>query len=122
MLEAVRPEPTFVAVPQPPLLTRRNADDFSTPLEFVGCAGLSPQPLTWGMPLAKGSLQADEELWLVDKEGNGRCLQQQVLTRWSDGSVRWLLLDTVLPASRQSGGWMLRKASTPSVISETVGI
>src|SRR5262245_13436225 len=56
----------------------------------------SPQPITVGVPLARGSLREPSGFWL--RAGDDSVpVQTQALARWSDGSVKWLLLDAVLP-------------------------
>src|SRR5262245_33050482 len=60
------------------------------------------QPVTVGIPFSKGSLPATDAVVLVDGEKQGNPLQQTPLARWSDGSVKWLLLDFLLPAEAES--------------------
>ncbi len=50
-------------------------------------------PVTSGIPLAAGELREAKEATLVTAEGSPLPLQTEVLARWPDGSVRWLLLD-----------------------------
>jgi len=50
-------------------------------------------PVTSGVPLAQGELRSDRRTALYDAEGQEVPLQTEVLSRWPDGSVRWLLLD-----------------------------
>jgi len=51
-----------------------------------------------GIPFAKGALLADDTVALFDAE---QMLpgQFKALSRWDDGSIRWLLADTLLPLS-----------------------
>ena len=50
-------------------------------------------PVTSGIPFAQGVLQDDQTTALYDSSSQEMPLQTEVLTRWPDGSVRWLLLD-----------------------------
>ncbi|MBC8354348.1 MAG: hypothetical protein H8E66_20325 [Planctomycetes bacterium] len=45
------------------------------------------------MPLQRGALFDPDTTTLIDPEGQQQPLQTEVLSRWPDGSVRWLLLD-----------------------------
>ncbi len=67
-------------------------------------AGLPPEgyPATWGVPFARGRLPDPARVRMVGAEGEALPLQTRVLTRWDDGSVRWLLLD--FPARTQDRG------------------
>lgn len=51
-------------------------------------------PVTSGVPLAQGALADDKTAALFDVQGKEMPLQTEVLARWPDGSVRWLLIDT----------------------------
>ncbi len=61
-------------------------------VELVLAAGRVPAPVTTGIPWPRGALRDPSNLALVNPEGAAP-LQTRVLDRWSDGSVRWLLLD-----------------------------
>ena len=50
-------------------------------------------PITSGVPFAKGQLPASQAVALRDETGTAVPVQSEVLSRWADGSVRWLLLD-----------------------------
>lgn len=50
-------------------------------------------PVTSGIPLAAGALRDEQASLLVDETGRELPLQTEVLARWPDGSIRWLLLD-----------------------------
>jgi hypothetical protein len=78
---------------------------------LIECAGgcRTAQPLTAGIPVPKGSLNDPVTLCLLDAGGRPVPSQTEVLARWPDGSVKWLLLDFVAPSL--SGGcerWLLR--------------
>jgi hypothetical protein len=58
----------------------------------------APQPVTVGLPFPKGTLADLSALALLDPRGKRHPIQTAVLARWSDGSVKWLLLDSLLAA------------------------
>src|SRR4030095_9269813 len=49
-------------------------------------------PVPLGVPIPKGSTQ-DDHLTIVDEQGARVPLQTQMLRRWSDGSVQWVLCE-----------------------------
>ncbi|MBM4033562.1 MAG: hypothetical protein FJ291_17505 [Planctomycetes bacterium] len=50
-------------------------------------------PVTSGVPFAKGALADPGTVALFGPDGKELPLQTEVLAKWPDGSVRWLLLD-----------------------------
>ena len=62
----------------------------------------APQPVTFGVPFPRGALRETSGWHLTDTGGRRVAAQGQVLGRWSDGSVRWLLIDALL--SSLTGG------------------
>jgi hypothetical protein len=78
--EESRPQPP----PPPPLLLQ-----VSNPLELARFRA----PVTSGLPFPPGHLTAASSVRLLDGRGQAVPLQTEVLGRWPDGSVRWLLLD-----------------------------
>ena len=66
-------------------------------------------PVTSGVPLARGALVSDRHLALLDATGKEVPLQTEVLSRWPDGSIRWVLLDFQVDlASSESQQFVLR--------------
>jgi hypothetical protein len=51
------------------------------------------EPVTCGVPWPRGMLRDPSYLVLRDDKGESVPLQTRIMDRWSDGSVRWLLLD-----------------------------
>jgi hypothetical protein len=51
------------------------------------------EPVTVGIPFARGTLVAADSLALCDADGLTRPLQVEVLERWPDQSTRWALVD-----------------------------
>jgi hypothetical protein len=65
------------------------------------------QPVTVGIPFARGTLRDPNALRLCGPEGPVP-LQTQILARWSDGSVKWLLLDFLTNGLRKgTNAWAL---------------
>ena len=50
-------------------------------------------PVTSGIPMGRGAIRDPASVALVDAQGKPLPLQTEVLTRWPDGSIRWLLID-----------------------------
>jgi hypothetical protein len=50
-------------------------------------------PVTSGVPFAQGTLADAEAVGLFGPNGRELPLQTEVLAKWPDGSIRWLLLD-----------------------------
>src|SRR2546430_1845727 len=51
-------------------------------------------PVTFGLPCPRGWLADAAQLRLFDLGGAPVALQTRVADRWSDGSIRWVWLDT----------------------------
>ena len=61
------------------------------------------EPVRLGLPLPKGLCRSIEDLTLVDATRDRIPLQASVLDRWSDGSVRWVLLDFQVSSQQRPG-------------------
>ena len=69
-------------------------------------------PVTSGIPLAQGELRDHRQAALFDAEGNEIPLQTEILNRWPDGTIRWLLIDFQVDlAANQSQEFVLRYGS-----------
>ena len=69
----------------------------------------SSWPVTSGIPFGRGVLLNTNHLALSDAEGQPVPLQTESLAKWSDGSIRWLLLDfPVTVAANKSAQFRLR--------------
>ena len=68
----------------------RPGEGFQVELEVVEDAGVSRQghPVTMGVPLARGEIYSDQDVQIAGVPG-----QFTALSRWPDGSVKWLLCD-----------------------------
>jgi hypothetical protein len=59
-------------------------------------------PLTFGIPFPWGALDSEEHVRLVNEAGVEIPIQTKVTCRWSKkGSIRWLLVDCLVPAREQ---------------------
>jgi hypothetical protein len=73
-----------------------------------GLATSLHQPVTFGVPWPRGLLADGLALSLLDPAGRNAPLQTTPLARWSDGSVKWLLVDFLLdPIAFGRGDWTL---------------
>src|SRR5690606_23821189 len=71
----------------------------------------SSQPVTSGMPLPPGALAEPSPMLLLGPVGEAVAAQAAATARWSDGSVKWLLLDAVLgPMGPGRWAWRLESA------------
>jgi hypothetical protein len=80
-------------------------------------------PVTSGIPLAQAELRSHRHTALFDTDGLEVPLQTEVLSRWPDGTIRWLLLDFQVDlAADESQSFVLRygpevtRASVPDPI------
>lgn len=72
----------------------------------------SRQPITVGVPFPRGILTDPGSVRLLDSDGRQAPLQTSPLAHWSDGSVKWLLLDSVLRSiERGCSLWNLARPS-----------
>ncbi len=60
-------------------------------IEENGAQGV--EPITIGLPMARGLCADPHRLRLSDSGGGDIPLQRRVLARWPDGSIKWVLLD-----------------------------
>jgi hypothetical protein len=61
------------------------------------CASSWAQPITMGIPFARELLKDSDPVSLRGPDGREIGLQVAPLAQWPDGSVKWLLLDFILP-------------------------
>jgi hypothetical protein len=74
-------------------------------------AATSAQPITVGIPFARGVLTDPAPLLLHDADDRRRSVQAQPLARWADGSVKWLLVDFL--------AWLPAEGSTRYTLEQT---
>jgi hypothetical protein len=92
------------------------APPLDVPLAVDETAGVTRRqaPATASVPLPRGRVRAPDALWLAAPDGQPVVVQAEALERWSDGSVRWLLLDFL--ADVPAGGhrtYTLRAGKAP---------
>ena len=67
--------------------------------ELLAARRNSLKPVAWpvsgGIPLPKGALYSESRARLLDSRGKERSAWIEALSRWSDGSIRWLLVEFV---------------------------
>jgi hypothetical protein len=69
------------------------AADLKLTVDFSGVRLDRPFPVTGGVPFARGALTDARMVRLAAADGRDVPLQAEVLARWPDRSVKWLLLD-----------------------------
>src|SRR3990172_6803397 len=69
--------------------------DFLVDLSVEEHAGITrrKEPVTIGIPLPRGAVVDPSHLGLLDASDQSVVLQTQLLAKWPDGSVKWVLLD-----------------------------
>lgn len=72
----------------------------TVPLQFCSRMAISSgaQPVSFGVPLPKGQLVEPIGASLAEPLDGDDRIQTQPLAYWSDGSVKWLLVDLIAPA------------------------
>ena len=81
------------------------------------------EPVTVGIPFPRGVGYSPSELRLLDQDGNLHACQMQVLARWFDDSIKWMLVDfqaDVEPAAKAK--YLLRRSDTPIAVTQPRGI
>jgi exo-rhamnogalacturonan lyase-like protein len=72
-------------------------------------------PLTFGVPLARGTARESDGWMIIDANATRRMVQTRVLDRWSDGSVRWLLVDAQVDIGSDGAQLFLEPVSIDAV-------
>lgn len=92
------------------------AEAVVTVVEDLGVARTA-WPITTGFPFPPGAVKDAASISLEDAAGSAKLpVQARVLTRWPDGSARWVLLDTALDlAARQSRKLRVRSGAPPKI-------
>src|SRR5438552_10086411 len=87
-------EPAASPAPKRPPDAR--PEGWSLPLLLRSPIAAREQPVTRGVPFPRGVLTDPAAVALFDDARREVFVQTQVLSRWSDGSVRWLLLEFLM--------------------------
>lgn len=73
-------------------------------------------PVTAGVPLSRGALRDEKLARLHDEKKQELALQTRTLSRWEDGSIKWLLLDFQANiAPRQTVNYRLETGAAANV-------
>ena len=79
-----------------PLATARQPGKIELTIEEPSGVGRQSWPVTSGIPFGAGVLRDSDSTALYALDDQELPLQTEVLSRWPDGSVRWLLLDSAI--------------------------
>lgn len=85
----------------------------AVPVEIDCPSDSDCQPISFGIPFPRQVMSQPEQWWLTDSTGQVIPAQTRPLALWSDGSIRWLLIDTVaksLSAGRHA--WRFGRVET----------
>src|SRR5262245_15261013 len=75
------------------------------------------EPLTFGVPLGKGVASVEQRWRLIGPAGDCHDVQTRALETWPDGSVRWLLVDSLINVqSAEPAEFVLETADSASTI------
>ncbi len=111
----------------PMSILQNGAPSLSIPISVAETAGIarSAEPVSAGIPLPREAVFGVGELALLDAAGNAVPTQFEVLARWPDGSVKWLLVEfQATVAGGQTAVFELRRAAAimkarPIAVKET---
>ncbi len=80
---------------------------FEVPVRLMERAGIArvKEPVTIGLPFPKGACVDSDGLWICNDLGERLPLQATTLARWSDGSLKWVLLDFQADVGPQKEVW-----------------
>ena len=73
------------------------------PSDKSGCKHRQNVPITQGVPLPKGALHNLDSVWVEDGDGQAVSAQFRILSRWHDGSLKWVLTDFSADVSVEGG-------------------
>ncbi len=91
----------------------------SLPLLIEERSGITrfDEPVTVGIPFPPSAVMHPDELVLLDQKGQPSRLQSQVLARWFDGSVKWVLLDFQMSiGAYETVSYQLQQISEPIMV------
>lgn len=79
-------------------------------------------PVTWGVPFAQGALHDPTRIRVADPDGAALPLQTEVLQRWPDGSIHWLLLDFLATGNSANRAYQVVYGADVTPTSAGVGL
>jgi hypothetical protein len=71
-----------------------------------------PQPIRIGIPLPRSRVDATERISLSDKAGRNLSCDVRPLSRWPDGSLKWILLDFLAKGNPEDDEYFLSDGGT----------
>ncbi len=88
-----------------PLTPRGNMMPSPTKLKLVTPVAIPEDgfPMTCGIPMPPGALKDTNSVYILDSNNNKIPIQTKTTGFWQDGSVRWLLLDAIVPPNAKDG-------------------
>jgi hypothetical protein len=88
------------------------------PATDAGTSGQrAAEPVTCGVPFPSGAFSPTASCRLADAAGNDQPLQSEILSRWSDGSAQWVLIDFAATLGAEPATWILSIHDTGPVTS-----
>jgi len=102
------------------------AEQIALRADFPAAPAGGAIPVAGGVPFPRGALNSPENVALVGADGAQLPCQVRTLAVWPDGSIKWLLVDTVLTAAQAGpltlhyGPDVRRKAVEDPLLVETV--
>ena len=111
------PAHTMAPPPEVPTSFRSTVRRQRVPLRLAHGVSAADTPLQvrFGLPIPRGQLGAADEVALLGPRGRPLPTSVRVTERWPDGSIKWLLMDSVVPAAaRNAAGLVLEYGSDVS--------
>jgi hypothetical protein len=95
----------------------------STRIRLTGGRGARRgEPITIGVPFARGACVDPTRLGVIDARQRPLPIQVRVLDCWSDGSIRWALLDAQVDSHGGADGLQLVVADSTRAVAPTVAV
>ncbi len=111
---------TYQANPTPQPISTTRTGVVDVPFRLSSSARSNPHPVSGGLCLRKGLVHQTDDAQIVCQHQTTET-QTEILSRWSDGSIRWLLVSWAKPAAFDSDQCTLRLgANDPSLMSHGV--
>src|SRR5438105_3297721 len=89
---------------------------FSPAGPFSSSVRRAREPITLGIPLAPGVLTEAHAVALTDPGGRPCAVQTRILDRWSDRSIRWMLVDFQADHEGRESIYHLHSATDASAV------
>ena len=98
-----------------PLVPFGKADRFPVDLQWEGWERIGPMTcvISCGLPLPAGRVSDAGQIILRDRTGRALPVQAEAMNTWPDGSLRWVRVDSIAPASESTRSVSLDIADKP---------